>query len=71
MTTDTAPTVSGRLDGSTGVLRPIYRLRSRGRIEVLTARGNWQRKALIPKDGIRVPDAPLAESELRWLHGDR
>jgi hypothetical protein len=62
---------SGRPGASTGLTRPIYRLRSRGRIEVLTARGHWQRKALIPPNGIQVADAPLTESELRWLHGDR
>jgi hypothetical protein len=68
---DTTSDPSGRPGASTGLTRPIYRLRSRGRIEVLTARGNWQRKALIPPNGIQVADAPLTESELRWLHGDR
>lgn len=68
---DTTSGPSGRPGASTGLTRPIYRLRSRGRIEVLTARGNWQRKALIPPNGIQVADAPLTESELRWLWGDR
>jgi hypothetical protein len=69
-TTDTAPARSGRPGASTGLLRPIYRLRSRGRIEVLTPGGHWQRMGLIPRDGIRV-HAPLTESELAWLFGDR
>lgn len=66
----TTPTPSAPQRGSTGLLRPIYRLRSRGRIEVLTPRGNWMRRGLIPADGIRV-HAPLTESERRWLFGDR
>lgn len=50
--------------------KPIYRIRSRGRVEVMTDRGNWQRVRLVPSDGIRV-HAPLTESEMAWLWGDR
>jgi hypothetical protein len=36
----------------------------------MTPGGHWMRMGLIPRDGIRV-HAPLTESELAWLFGDR
>jgi hypothetical protein len=51
---DATPAVPGRPDGSTGPTRPVYRVRTRGRIEVRIEGGHWQRMGTIPKGGIRI-----------------
>jgi hypothetical protein len=58
---DTTSAVPGRPGGSTGLTGPIYRIRSRGRVEIRTARGNWQRVRLVPVGGVRfTPPKPAA-----------
>ena len=36
------------------VVGPVYRVRTRGRIEVRIEGGHWQRMGTIPKGGIRI-----------------
>ena len=57
-----APTVSARPGPPTGRTAPIYRVRSRGRVEIRTERGNWMRVRLVPVPGIRLttPTKPAA-----------